>query len=296
MGQQNRYCAQDMEWMLRCLAPIFDVVRLVDPVRTTVLRLRDGCVAEEPYTCFSVWNKECRCKNCTSLQAANGDCRRTKYEFIHNDVFYVVSQPLTLVLAQEERRVVLEIVSHVSDQLLVEKENGRTVAERLEELQSKLYRDELTRAFNRRYLNEFSFLHHGAEYTPMRVGLILLDLRQFKKVNDTRGHLAGDQVLEEVASVLRSHVRAHNSVIRFGGDEFVVILTDCDESVVQRKVEDLRAALLPVLPADFGYAYTNQFLAEQSFLMAMLEQADRRMYEEKRRSGETEDRSVPISV
>lgn len=286
MGQQNRYCAQDMEWMLRCLAPIFDVVRLVDPVRTTVLRLCDDHVTEEPYTCFSVWNKDCRCKNCTSLQAVSGNCRRTKYEFIHNDVFYVVSQPLMLVLPEEERQVVLEIVSHVSDQLLVEKENGKTVAQRLEELQSKLYRDELTRAFNRRYLNEFSFLHHSAEYTPMRVGLILLDLRQFKKVNDTRGHLAGDQVLEEVAAVLRSHVRAQDSVIRFGGDEFVV----------QRKVEDLRLALLPVLPADFGYAYTNQFLAEQSFLMAMLEQADRRMYEEKRRSGETEGRGVPATM
>lgn len=286
MGQQNRYCAQDMEWMLRCLAPIFDVVRLVDPVRTTVLRLCDDHVTEEPYTCFSVWNKDCRCKNCTSLQAVSGNCRRTKYEFIHNDVFYVVSQPLMLVLPEEERQVVLEIVSHVSDQLLVEKENGKTVAQRLEELQSKLYRDELTRAFNRRYLNEFSFLHHSAEYTPMRVGLILLDLRQFKKVNDTRGHLAGDQVLEEVAAVLRSHVRAQDSVI----------LTDCDESVVQRKVEDLRLALLPVLPADFGYAYTNQFLAEQSFLMAMLEQADRRMYEEKRRSGETEGRGVPATM
>ena len=65
---------------------------------------------------------------------------------------------------------------------------------------------------------------------------------------------------------------------------------------MQRKVEDLRLALLPVLPADFGYAYTNQFLAEQSFLMAMLEQADRRMYEEKRRSGETEDRGVPATM
>lgn len=296
MEQQNRYCTQDMEWMLRCLAPIFDVVRLVDPEHMAVLRLRDGRVTEEPYTCFSVWNKDCRCKNCTSLQAAAGNCRRTKYEFIHNDVFYVISQPLTLVLAQEERRVVLEIVSHVSDQLLVEKENGRTVAERLEELQSKLYRDELTRVFNRRYLNEFSFLRRGEEQAPLRVGLILLDLRQFKKINDTRGHLAGDQVLEEVAAVLRRHVRAQDSVIRFGGDEFVVILTDCDEPVVRRKVEDLRRALSPVLPADFGYAYTDHFLAEQSFLMAMVEEADRRMYEEKRRSGETEDRNVPVSV
>lgn len=51
-----------------------------------------------------------------------------------------------------------------------------------------------------------------------------------------------------------------------------------------------------MLPADFGYAYTNQFLAEQSFLMAMLEQADRRMYEEKRRSGETEGRGVPATM
>ena len=61
MEQQNRYCAQDMEWMRQCLAPIFDVVRLVDPARTTVLRLCDGRVTDEPYTCFSVWNKDCRC-------------------------------------------------------------------------------------------------------------------------------------------------------------------------------------------------------------------------------------------
>ncbi|WP_295586590.1 GGDEF domain-containing protein [uncultured Oscillibacter sp.] len=286
MEQPTRYSLYDIEQMIRCLTPLFDVVRLVDPVHTKVLRLLDGGqIAEEPYTCFSAWNKTCRCRNCTSLQALMGECRRTKYEFIRNDVFYVVSQPMTLVLPEGERRAVLEIVSHVSDQLLKEREDGRTVADRLEELQSKLYRDELTRAFNRRYLNEFSFLHRSLEHQPLKVGLILLDLRQFKEVNDTRGHLAGDQVLEEVAAVLRGHVRAQDSVIRFGGDEFVVILTDCEEMVVQRKVEDLRQALQPVLPADFGYAYTDQFLAERSFLMAMLDQADRRMYEEKRRSG-----------
>lgn len=286
MEQSTRHSLRDMQQTIRCLTPLFDVVRLVDPVHAKVLRLLDGArIEEEPYTCFSVWNKTCRCKNCTSLQALMGECRRTKYEFIRNNVFYVISQPMTLALPEGERQTVLEIVSHVSDQLLKEREDGQTVADRLEELQNKLYRDELTRAFNRRYLNEFSFLHHSGEQQPLKVGLILLDLRQFKKVNDTRGHLAGDQVLEKVAAVLRSHVRAQDSVIRFGGDEFVVILTDCDEPVVQRKVEDLRQALRPVLPADFGYAYTNQFLAERSFLLAMLDQADRRMYEEKHKNG-----------
>ena len=116
--------------------------------------------------------------------------------------------------------------------------------------------------------------------------MILLDLRQFKSVNDTQGHLAGDQILSQVADVLKEHVRAQDSVIRFGGDEFVVILTDCGEEVVLRKIEELRAAVTAVATADFGYAYTDSFQPDHTCLSAMLDQADRRMYEEKRRCPE----------
>lgn len=285
METGDRYTAEQMRQTLACLASIFDVVRLVDPRDTAILTLEeDGTLRREPYQCFRLWDKECRCKNCTSIQSMLDSCQRTKYEFIRDDVFYVVSRPLTLLLA-EETPVVLEIVSHVSDQLMLEEENGKSFAQRMEELQEKLYRDDLTRAFNRRYLSEFTFLHRGMNALPEKLGLIMLDLRQFKQVNDTLGHLAGDRVLEEVARVLTECVRAQDSVIRLGGDEFVVTLPGCGESVVRRKVEELRAALAPVAEADFGYACTDSFRTDPEFLTALLDEADRRMYEEKRRSG-----------
>ena len=283
MATGEQYTIQQMRETLANLAPIFDVVRIVDPRDTAVLSLEeDGTIRREPYKCFQVWNKTCRCKNCTSMNGLVCGCQRTKYEFISNDVFYVVSRPLTLALEEGDLSVVLEIVSHVSDQLLLAEEDGKTIAQRLEELQEKLYRDDLTRAFNRRYLNEFTFLHRGRGRLSSRIGLILLDLRQFKAVNDTLGHLAGDKMLSQVADVLQAHVRSQDSVIRFGGDEFVAILTDCGEDIVLRKIEELRTAVTAVVSADFGYAYTDHFTPDQACLSAMLDQADRRMYGEKR--------------
>ncbi len=283
MEANGRYTAERMRETLACLTSIFDVARIVDPRETAVLTLtEDGGVKKEPYRCFQVWNKDCRCKNCTSMHSVVSSCQRSKYEFIRSDVFYVVSRPVTLVLAEEERSVVLEIVSHVSDQLLLAEEDGKTIAERLEELQEKLYRDELTRAFNRRYLNEFTFLHRGMDFLPRELGLVLLDLRRFKSVNDTLGHLAGDRMLEAVTQALTRHVRAQDSVIRLGGDEFVVTLPNCDRKTLTRKVEELRAAVSEVTAADFGCAYTDSFEMDPKFLRKMLDEADRRMYEEKR--------------
>ena len=83
--------------------------------------------------------------------------------------------------------------------------------------------------------------------------------------------------------MLGEHVRAQDSVIRLGGDEFVVILLDCQEEIVRRKIQELREALIPVAEADFGYAYTDQFTPSQDLLRELLDRADRRMYQEKRR-------------
>lgn len=283
MGSGERYTMEQMREMLANLAPIFDVARIVDPRDTSVLSLEaDGTVRREPYKCFHVWNKTCRCKNCASMNGLVCGCQRSKYEFIANEVFYVVSRPLTLTSEEGDLSVVLEIVSHVSDQLLLEEEDGKTIAQRLEELQEKLYRDDLTRAFNRRYLNEFVFLHRGMDALPRKLGLVLLDLSRFKVVNDTLGHVAGDRMLEDVTQALTRHVRAHDSVIRLGGDEFVVTLPGCDERVLERKVEELRAAVGQVTEADFGYTYTDSFEPTPAFLQRMLDEADQRMYEEKR--------------
>lgn len=91
-------------------------------------------------------------------------------------------------------------------------------------------------------------------------------------------------MLVEVVRTLQSRVRAQDSVIRMGGDEFLVVLTNCGEEVVSRKIQELDEALLPIAAADFGYSYTEFFRDEKSFLKEMLETADRRMYTAKRQA------------
>jgi diguanylate cyclase (GGDEF)-like protein/PAS domain S-box-containing protein len=87
--------------------------------------------------------------------------------------------------------------------------------------------DPLTDLANRRQLNErLALLAHQREESPALIGLLYMDVNQFKLVNDTYGHDTGDELLVEIAARLRSAVREDTLVCRIGGDEFVVLLED----------------------------------------------------------------------
>jgi diguanylate cyclase (GGDEF)-like protein len=117
-----------------------------------------------------------------------------------------------------------------------------------ETLQHQLYessvRDPLTRAHNRRYLverlsGEIAYAkRHGTEFA-----LILFDLDHFKHINDTYGHLAGDDVLRGVASLISRMIRAEDVLARFGGEEFVVAVRGIEKDHLMRFAERLRVAV-----------------------------------------------------
>ena len=87
--------------------------------------------------------------------------------------------------------------------------------------------DPLTDLANRRQLNErLTLLAHQRDESPALIGLLYMDVNQFKLVNDTYGHDTGDELLVEIAARLRSAVREDTLVCRIGGDEFVVLLED----------------------------------------------------------------------
>ncbi len=87
--------------------------------------------------------------------------------------------------------------------------------------------DELTGLPNRRlFADRLSLAIERADRTRSRLALLILDLNGFKRINDTMGHQAGDQVLREVSTHLRRNVRASDTVARLGGDEFIIIATD----------------------------------------------------------------------
>lgn len=105
--------------------------------------------------------------------------------------------------------------------------------------------DELTGLFSRRYL--FDALRRVVKSvqraSPRGVACLLLDLDHFKTVNDTLGHLEGDEALKKVAAVIRSATRESDICGRFGGEEFVVVLADVDESGARVAAEKIRAAI-----------------------------------------------------
>ena len=78
---------------------------------------------------------------------------------------------------------------------------------------------------------------------PSPLSLLLCDVDHFKRINDTFGHLIGDRVLQEVASRMRSAIRGYDAVGRYGGEEFLILLKDCEESALESRAEAIRSAI-----------------------------------------------------
>jgi diguanylate cyclase (GGDEF)-like protein len=161
-----------------------------------------------------------------------------------------------------------------------------TIQNELVRLQS--FTDPLTEVYNRRSLEEMAgrFISH-ARRLQNPLTFILIDVDLFKEVNTRFGHLTGDFVLAEVATLLRSSVRGSDAVIRYGGDEFLVILVDTGTEGARRVIQRVRhyvsdwnnAKHLPkfVLSLSIGMAEW----ADGQTLDEILDAADKAMYIEK---------------
>ncbi|MDH4027611.1 MAG: diguanylate cyclase [Nitrospirota bacterium] len=111
-------------------------------------------------------------------------------------------------------------------------------------LRESALKDSLTNLYNRRFLQEYTeTLVSGVLRREKVVGLIMCDLDFFKQVNDHYGHNVGDAVLKETAEVIKKCVRTSDLVIRFGGEEFLVLLLDINEGDTMKTAEKIREAI-----------------------------------------------------
>ena len=110
-------------------------------------------------------------------------------------------------------------------------------------LHTQAIQDPLTGLYNRRFFNDALERElRRAERRDLPLALLMIDLDHFKRVNDERGHEAGDRLLEAVAEMLRSGVRAEDVIARYGGEEFVVLLPETDLDSGRVLAERLRRA------------------------------------------------------
>ncbi len=111
-------------------------------------------------------------------------------------------------------------------------------------LRESALKDSLTDLYNRRFLQEYTeTLVAGVLRRKKTVGLIMCDLDFFKQVNDTHGHTVGDTVLKETAVILKRTLRNSDLVIRFGGEEFLVLIMDTNEGESIKLAEKIRKAI-----------------------------------------------------
>jgi diguanylate cyclase (GGDEF)-like protein len=167
-------------------------------------------------------------------------------------------------------------------------------------LEHRAFHDPLTGLANRAlFMDHLNHALARLDRTESSIAVLLLDLDDFKPINDMFGHAAGDNVLAELALRLETNMRPSDTVSRFGGDEFTILLEDIvDETVTLGVVERIQEALFQpflifghevVISSSIGIASTP---SSDTAPEALLRDADRAMYEAKR---ELYPRSVPTT-
>lgn len=214
------------------LRDVFDVVRLVDDrtVRLVAGEPRDDRPEEEPCECYTFWEKKHPCENCIAFKALQEKGKGSKLEFMDNSVFQVLADYVEV----DGKPYVMEMLKKLDESTLLDTYGYEKLLGRMELYSEKLYRDALTGAYNRRFYED------EVKNRTEPAGVAVIDVDDFKLYNDTYGHHVGDRALVAAAGVIRRNIRKTDLLIRYGGDEFLLILKDVSRRVLYQKLHQIQ--------------------------------------------------------
>jgi diguanylate cyclase (GGDEF)-like protein/PAS domain S-box-containing protein len=244
-----------------------DAIEVIDPATLRLLDVNETQCRELGYSREELLSMKITdidpALNANLLKVIEEQIRKTgaaRFESVHRrkdgSTFPV---EVSVKLVELDKPYALNIVRDITQRKLAEAE----VQKLQEELREQAVRDPLTGLYNRRYLDETMGreLVRAARYGHP-IGIVMCDIDHFKAINDTHGHLVGDEVLRVFAELLRKNSRGSDIVCRFGGEEFLLLLPDMPPDVAHQRAEQLRASLATLqigkevirLTASFGVA------------------------------------------
>lgn len=276
MNQNVKITRQQAEEEAKMLEKVFDVVRFLEGDFFEQMQddPRIG-VKIGMCQCYDFWKKNKPCENCTSMKAYAEKKQKTKLEFLDADVFLVISRYLEI----DDEACVMELVKHLENDTLIDTDGRDKLVGKLKGYQDKLYIDPVTGVYNRRYFeDEIRNMQNSA-------GVAMIDLDDFKLYNDIYGHDMGDQVLCIVADVIKNCIRKTDKLIRYGGDEFLLILSDMVRGTLRGKLlqiqEAIENATIPNCPRLKLTASIGGVISEDGKIDEAIAKADQLMYKAK---------------
>lgn len=201
-----RLTMQQAKEEMACFQKIYPLVRLVD-LKT---------LATQP--CYAPWKGRAPCRNCIGREALNCKGKKSKIEYLGSKAY----QATAIYVEVDGVPYVMEMIQPL------DADSPLTPNEVYE-----LYRDVTTSAYNRRYYEDHLRRQH------MAAGVAVIDLDDFKLYNDTFGHHAGDVALETTAHTIQECIRDSDMLIRYGGDELLLVLPDISGDDFVRKLRQI---------------------------------------------------------
>ena len=229
--------------LLQYLQISYDLVRYVDPITNKVIHIeKDGKMWESETACSDIWNCLEKCSNCISRLSMQTGKRMTKLEVAGEDPYQVVSMYVEI----DGKPCCLEMASRIDGDFMPDGYSRDEILSSVRIHKEKVYIDPVTGVYNKRYyVEKLSKMDNAA-------ALMFADIKNFKRINENFGHQAGDDVLRQVAGVLRDVAAGKGDVLRYSGDDFVTVFfkaTEEELSEIQkemcRRVEALRFPELP---------------------------------------------------
>ena len=229
--------------LLQYLQISYDLVRYVDPITNKVIHIeKDGKMWESETACSDIWNCLEKCSNCISRLSMQTKKRMTKLEVAGEDPYQVVSMYVEI----DGKPCCLEMASRIDGDFMPDGYSKDEILSSVRIHKEKVYIDPVTGVYNKRYyVEKLSKMDNAA-------ALMFADIKNFKRINENFGHQAGDDVLRQVAGVLRDVAAGKGDVLRYSGDDFVTVFfkaTEEELSEIQKemcgRVEALRFPELP---------------------------------------------------
>ena len=273
MIEWKQITMQEAENKMEVLREIFDIVRLLKGSDLQAAGM-ESKLAGKKYLCqcYAFWNKNKRCDNCISLKALDEKKQTSKIEFLDSDMYQVFAKYLEI----DGEPYVMEMLKKLDENTLTDKEGYEKLAGKLTVYSEKLYKDVLTGAYNRRYFEE------KVKDMSVNAGIAVIDLDDFKLYNDTYGHDGGDLVLTTVVKVIRHYIRRTDILVRYGGDEFLLILPGIEKEVFSQKLRMIQEKIHETHIPGFNRLILSVSIGGAMFTHGRMEEAitkaDRLMY------------------